>query len=994
VQGEESPLDPTGEASGFRLVTADGGSLRRDLVRCLENADFDCIDLLVSFVMLSGIELIGPRLDDALQRGASIRLLTTDYLGITDVAALGFLLDRLGENEAGGSLKVRVFSSGHRSFHPKAYLFESSTSNDSRGFVGSSNLSRSGLVNGVEWNVALDGVGELSQEFARLWVLPESRPLTALWLHEYERRRAAARQADAIPGAELPPEIEVQAEAPRPWSVQQEALTALESTRAEGQRAGLVVMATGLGKTWLAAFDSTRPQFKRTLFVAHREEILTQARDVFRRVRTSGELTMFTGAEREPGGSVVFSMVQSLTRNLDAFVPGDFDYVVVDEFHHAAAPTYRRVLNYFKPAFLLGLTATPERTDQADLLALCGDNLVYECGLVEGVQRRLLCGFTYRAIKDVADYEHIPWRNGRFDPEVLTKEVATLARAAQVFDEWTRMGGPDRRSLAFCCSIAHAEFMNRYFNDRGVVAAAVHSEPTSANRGDALAALEEGDLSVVFAVDLFNEGIDVPEVDSVLMLRPTESPVIFLQQLGRGLRQMEGKHLEVIDLVGNHRAFLVKARMLAALVGHPEFGTLKALQVLKSLGDGPDNLPEGCSIIVETEVVEMLQQLVPASAHKDLEFDELVDQWVEEHGRRPTALEMSLWYGKALRTKRSAGGWFGLLQRLSHLSSEEEAAFHEGADYLLSMEFGGLSKIHELMTLQSLADAGALRTRIRLRDLSQACRWAILGNPYLREEAIGQAASFDSDAGDWDAAWQELGVAELTSRRRPWFELIGEDLVSKIEIPESCGEAFDWLAAELLEYRLHRFLRRRELRRTGNTYKILDREGEELDASVTVEVEEGRPVAVVVESAGGPTKGAPPRNPDYVKGLDMLLERIRESGLEIRDIYLDTARTTHLSIAERRLAPQGHTCPIDLRGVELIAFRNLLLQSMANTARTSNAKGGGNRRKRFRIVPGGLPNFSPEAVADALVRGGRRLELREVADTSGWPEDGAHLSVS
>ena len=268
MQGEESPLDPTGEASGFRLVTADGGSLRRDLVRCLENADFDCIDLLVSFVMLSGIELIGPRLDDALQRGASIRLLTTDYLGITDGAALGFLLDRLGENEAGGSLKVRVFSSGHRSFHPKAYLFESSTSNDSRGFVGSSNLSRSGLVNGVEWNVALNGVGELSQEFARLWVLPESRPLTALWLHEYERRRAAARQADAIPGAELPPEIEVQAEAPRPWSVQQEALTALESTRAEGQRAGLVVMATGLGKTWLAAFDSTRPQFKRTLFVA------------------------------------------------------------------------------------------------------------------------------------------------------------------------------------------------------------------------------------------------------------------------------------------------------------------------------------------------------------------------------------------------------------------------------------------------------------------------------------------------------------------------------------------------------------------------------------------------------------------------------------------------------------------------------------------------------------------------------------------------------
>ena len=190
-------------------------------------------------------------------------------------------------------------------------------------------------------------------------------------------------------------------------------MSALVATRLDGHRAGLVVMATGLGKTWLAAFDSTRPEFRRVLFVAHREEILRQARDVYRRIRPGGRLTMFTGDERDPDGDVVFAQRAVAPPQPRPISIDEFDYIVVDEFHHAAAATYRRVIAHFQPRCFLGLTATPERADNADLLALCGDNVIYDCGLAEGIKRELLSPFRYRAIPDVADYEHIPWRNGR-----------------------------------------------------------------------------------------------------------------------------------------------------------------------------------------------------------------------------------------------------------------------------------------------------------------------------------------------------------------------------------------------------------------------------------------------------------------------------------------------------------------------------------------------------------------------------------------------------
>jgi superfamily II DNA or RNA helicase len=257
-----------------------------------------------------------------------------------------------------------------------------------------------------------------------------------------------------------------------PKAYQARALEALERTREEGNTAGLVVLATGLGKTWLSAFDSNRPPFRRVLFVAHREEILGQAWRTFRRIRPLATLGYYNGREKAPEADVLFASIQTLSRrrHLHRFDPRQFDYLVLDEFHHAAARSYRRLIGYFEPRFLLGLTATPERTDGADLLTLCGDNLVYRADMAEGIKRGLLCPFDYYGVPDEVDYANIPWRSRRFDEEALTVAVATRARAENALEQ-LRKHGKDR-TVAFCVSQRHADFMAAFFRERGLRAVA------------------------------------------------------------------------------------------------------------------------------------------------------------------------------------------------------------------------------------------------------------------------------------------------------------------------------------------------------------------------------------------------------------------------------------------------------------------------------------------------------------------------------------------
>ncbi len=987
---DRSPSAMTGAPS---LVTPTDRRMLTELFRCLIREDLDRIDLLVSFVMWSGIQHIGRHLDEALERGAHVRLLTTDYLQVTDTRSLGFFLDRLTDGPV-GKLEARVFSDPSTSFHPKAYIFTSSATRDGVAFVGSSNLSHSGIASGVEWNIQTTGTRKLVEEFNQLWNDDRSVQLDQDWLTEYERSRQLRRTEEPANPAEAPIADIVEEDEPpaRPWSVQAEAMSALEATRLEGHQAGLVVMATGLGKTWLAAFDSTRPEFRRVLFVAHREEILTQARDVYRQIRPGGRLTLFTGGEREPDGDVVFASVQSLHRNLSQFDAERFDYIVVDEFHHAAADTYRRVLAHFRPKFMLGLTATPNRSDNADLLALCSDNLVYDCGLVEGVRRQLLSPFRYRAIPDVADYEHIPWRNGRFDAEELTRQIATQERAAQVFDEWRGLGGEDRRTIGFCCTIAHADFMAEYFRAQGVSAVSVHSGPSSSPRAEALERLATGMLPVVFAVDLFNEGVDVPAIDLVMMLRPTESSIVFLQQLGRGLRRVDGKeHLEVVDLVGNHRGFLLKARLLAKLAGH---GNLTDREAVALLAEGDqtltESLPEGCSITVDPEVVDLLTELIGPASHQDRTV-ELIREWIDEHGRRPTALELAVHSGQAFKLKQQ-GGWFALLNDLGLLTVDEQRVFESLRDFLIWIEYGSYTKSYKLITLQAVLQHDGLRRAVPLSEIAATSRWLIYRDVDLVADTADAGSAFEDltrpTVSEWEVYWRKNPINAITTPTRgedPWFEVSDGNLRARVPDETDLDDTINSLVSEIVEYRLYRYLASQRTRRIGEVRKPIEN-GREVDATFVVETTGVTPTSVVIESAGGTAGSEGARNTEYVRGFDLVLSRLAGLGAQLLDCYIDTRTTANLTVADRRLHPgDGLTYPVPLAaGVNLLNMRKSLLRSMSRAGRTSASKGGGNARKRCRLVVAVPTRWTASDLADAL-SSGHAISALSAARSRGEP---------
>jgi superfamily II DNA or RNA helicase/diadenosine tetraphosphate (Ap4A) HIT family hydrolase len=760
---------------------------------CLRDHRFDRADLIVSFVMRSGLTLIGDDLQEALERGVRIRLLTTDYLQTTEPDALARLLD-LAE-DATGRLEVRVFSDETTSFHPKGYLFRSSTTGICRSLVGSSNLSRSGISLGIEWTLATHLDAGLAAAFERAWADSRNVPLTHEWLRAYRLRVPVS--TTGISPTELSEEREPATPvAPRP--IQVEALEAIASTVTQGHQAGLVVLATGLGKTWLAAFHARETGAHRVLFVAHREEILRQSRDVFRQVMSGCDAGLFTGNERTPDADVVFASVQSLGRSLSRWSPDHFELIVIDEFHHAAAPTYRRIIEHFRPPFLLGLTATPERMDGADLLALCGDNLVFECGLVEGISRGELCRFEYRAERDVADFAHVPWRNGRFDPEALAGAIETIDRAEQELDVWREHGRT--RTLAFCCSITHAEFMSAFFNEHDVRAVALHSGARSSDRRAALERLNAGDLDIVFSVDLFNEGVDLPALDTVLMLRPTDSPVVFLQQLGRGLRVEPGKEgLVVIDFIGNHRSFLFKPRTLLNLTSSAYASTAEVIAAMRT---GDFGLPDGCSVSYDIEVVDLLAELTQREQGRALHV--YCRQYFDEHGRRPTAVQA--WRSGYNPRAQQALGWFGALDGMDLLTDDERPPARQFGDFLRAIEREPITKSYKLVTLQAVVELGGLSAPVSVPDLAVRAHEIMRSDPRLAVDVEGHL----TDAADkWERYWRQWPIAAWTGSLRGTedsglFRVENDQFIPAIGLVQD-STLVD-LVAELIDYRLCRYL--------------------------------------------------------------------------------------------------------------------------------------------------------------------------------------------
>ncbi|HEV8483775.1 MAG TPA: DUF3427 domain-containing protein, partial [Blastocatellia bacterium] len=755
--------------------------------------------------MRSGLELIHPYLEELLSREGRLRILTGDYMGATEPEALLRLLD------LHGNIERRVFETtvGHadlplaRSFHPKAYVFHH-RDGSSAAFVGSSNLSANALRTGVEWNYRVissqDAAGfiEITKAFDSLFHSPATVELTPDWVAEYDLRRPHLIDQVALEWVHpyLAP--------PPPHPIQQEALTALEATRKEGHKAGLVVLATGLGKTWLSAFDSA--PFKRVLFVAHREEILGQALESFRRVRPTDYLGRYSGQEKSPGAAVLFASIQTLshTKHLQRFSPTAFDYIVVDEFHHAEARTYRRLIDYFRPEFLLGLTATPERTDGADLLALCDQNLVYRCDLTEGIRRELLCPFHYFGVPDDVDYRNIPWHNRRFDLNELEAAVATQARAENALDQYRKRAG--KRTIAFCVSQRHADFMADFFRRNGVRAVAIHSGPQTAPRAKSLEQLRDSELDVICAVDILNEGVDLPELDTIMMLRPTESRIIWLQQFGRGLRRGNfGKKLTVIDYIGNHRTFLIKPQTLFGLPA----GDSHILNLLERLEAGTAELPPGCEVTYELEAKDILKALlrIPADA-VDLIRRRYKD-FLEIHGVRPTAAELYLERYNPRAVRPQFGSWLGFVKSEGGLGSEE-SAFEERRDFLAALEATPMEKSYKMLVLLAMLNANQVPGSLSLKALAQqVVRVAEHSSTLAADIGIPLHSLPEIEAllvKNPIAAW--VGGKGMGGRIDFAYVSKGEVFSMTTDVSPDNREAFQELVREVVDWRLSEYLDR------------------------------------------------------------------------------------------------------------------------------------------------------------------------------------------
>ncbi len=508
------------------------------------------IDVLVAFVRLSGIAPMLTALRRHLENGGRVRVLTTTYTNSTQAEALEALTD------AGADLRVSYDQTTTR-LHAKAWIFNRARG-QSTAYVGSSNLTHSAMVPGLEWNVRLssarnpDVIAKMAAVFETYWASGDFEPFD---LDQFRERTARSddRGTSAIPPTEL---------SLRPF--QERMLERIEVARAHGHHRNLLVAATGTGKTVMAAVDyrnlrKTLPR-ARLLFVAHRREILDQSLLTFRHAlhdASFGEL--WVGSHRPTDFEHVFASIQSLTASgVDSIDPTHFDIVVIDEFHHAAAPTYRAILERLRPRELLGLTATPERTDGFAVQDFFDGRIAAELRVWEAIDQQYLVPFAYYGVHDGLDLREVPFKRGTgYDVTALTNVyTADHVWVGQVIEQLRRrVGDPSNmRALGFCVSVAHARFMSDEFNRRGIAAVAVWGETPDDERDRALRDLRNGKVAIVFTVDLFNEGVDVPSVDTILMLRPTESATLFLQQLGRGLRKADDKALcTVLDFVGLHR---------------------------------------------------------------------------------------------------------------------------------------------------------------------------------------------------------------------------------------------------------------------------------------------------------------------------------------------------------------------------------------------------------------------------------------------------------
>ncbi|MCQ6265130.1 DEAD/DEAH box helicase family protein [Fictibacillus sp. WQ 8-8] len=801
----------------IKLVT---GNLREELTGLMNDAS--SIYILTSFIMKSGVSLLAPFLKEAVNRGAEIKICTGDYLFVTQPDALERLL------EIDRKIEIQLYRSNGRSFHPKAYLFQNEDGNGSF-IVGSSNLSNSALTSGVEWNLMLNNKvdQEIYQEALDAFIKTFHHEQTITINHEtlkdyrdeYERyherhpnllRQWTKAEEEILTLPTITEKTPIIKESPilygklKPRPAQQQALEMLSTTLEEGYNKAMVVMATGLGKTYLAGFFAQ--DFKRILFIAHREEILGQARNSFRNIMPERSMGLYYGKEKDGETDCVFASIYTLgiLRHLAGFQPNGFDLIIVDEFHHAAAGSYQKVIDFFNPKFLLGITATPDRMDGKDVYAICEGNVAYQLHFIEAIQKQWLAPFHYYGVYDDTDYSSITWLGTRYDEEELASIQLRDEMAEKVLQAWN--SHKQTRTIAFCSSIRQANFLSSHFNRKGYSTVSLNSKTVGISRGEAIKRLDTGFIDVIFTVDLFNEGVDIPSVDTLLFVRPTESLTVFTQQVGRGLRLFAGKeHCVIIDLIGNYRNADIKLQLFNTTPVEEKKGKQTTIP----------SVPPNCEINIELEAINLLNEL---NRKRQPRKDKLLGDYIElkkELGRRPTYLELHL-HGRSnsREYRQEFKSYPGFLYWADELREEEKNAFLENESWLVEVESTGMAKSYKMIVLNYMLGRGVGNWLNPITPKEVAPYF----HHYLMEKEYRKRIDFSDKASEQLWEYNEKKVSKLIASM-PMNKWSGSSkglaefkegvFAIKIDLPVRHYEVvYEW-TKQICEYRLHEHFEKR-----------------------------------------------------------------------------------------------------------------------------------------------------------------------------------------